>query len=152
MEKIQRKWVVFGVLIVSAMIGFFIVTQFYILVEVIGTSMEPTFQNGEVIVVEKTDQVKRGEIVYFQYGSLRYIKRVIGVSGDQIEVKNNQIYVNGQPLREPYVQQKQMESFGPITVPEQTLFVLGDDRSQSIDSRHMGFIPVKDLKGRVVFE
>lgn len=152
MNKFKWKLVIFGTIMISVVVGFFWVTQSYILVEVIGTSMEPTLRDGEIILVEKDDRVDRGDIVYFQNGSLRYIKRVIGRSGDQIEVKNNQIYVNGQPIREPYVQKKQMESFGPITVPENTIFVLGDDRIKSIDSRHMGFIPLKDLKGRVVFE
>ncbi len=124
-----------------------------------GYSMEPTLENGEKVMVEKVSyrfrDPKRGEIIIIKNPLKRrdiYIKRVVGLPGDTIEVKNGQIFINGILLEEDYV----LEPFnswysGTFFVPEGHVFVLGDNRNHSDDSRRIGPIPYGDVIGRVMF-
>ena len=124
-------------------------------------SMLPTIQLEDRVIVDKFffkrfDQISPGDIVVFHppasaHATDDYIKRVIGLPGDKIEIRNRTTYVNGQPLYEPYLLEKPNNNFGPIDVPENSVFVMGDNRNNSADSREWGFLPMENITGRTLF-
>jgi len=114
---------------------------------------------GTVIIPWKNPA--RGDIVVFKYPKDRstdYIKRVVGVAGDTIEIKNKQVYINGQAVENPHIQftDKNImkasagprDNMGPVKVPEGSIFMMGDNRDNSYDSRFWGFVPLKDVLGK----
>jgi signal peptidase I len=115
------------------------------------------FSDKKILVFKKP---QRGDIIVFRYPedpSRDFIKRVIAVEGDVVEERNKVVYVNGQPLNEPYVQHTDLrikspfeprDNFGPYIVPKNKLFVMGDNRDQSYDSRYWGYVDLKDVKGK----
>ncbi len=131
-----------------------------------GESMEYTLHNEEKLVVNKAiyylEKPKRGDIVVFHAEPTRdYIKRVIGLPGDTVEVRDDTLYVNGQPVDEPYLAQHKAEAkedgkvwtedFGPVKVPDGKIFVLGDNRRNSKDSREIGAVDISQVVGRSEF-
>lgn len=129
-----------------------------------GPSMMSTLKDKDVIFVEKlslySKSIKRGEIVTFDSGNPThdtYVKRVIGVAGDELEIKNDKVYRNGEVLKEPYLDSG-MKTLGgnflgvnkKYKVPEGYIFVMGDNRTVSLDSRILGPISLKALNGHVV--
>ena len=110
-------------------------------------SMEPTLQIGDRVIVEKLffhpSSLHRGDVIVFNQPNLTespLIDRVIGLPGDTVLITNGVVSVNGQALQEPYIMEKMIGSYGPITVPPEKLFVLGDNRNNSNDSRYWGFV------------
>lgn len=131
------------------------VTQVY---AISGHSMEPTLHDGERVVINKLHpgikDIAIGDLVIFtsnQDSRKNLVKRVIGLAGDEIELKGSQVLRNGEVLEETYIHRALYpEKPGEvITVPSDHIFVLGDNRSQSQDSRHFGPIPLESVKGRV---
>ena len=125
--------------------------------QVAGLSMEPHIRSGEYVLINtfayRFGAPQRGEIVAFRKdGDSRgvFIKRVIGLPGDRIRIDRGQVYLNGAKLDEPYVRHADARSFGEIAVPAACVFVLGDNRAESEDSRSFG--PVRDdrLMGRAI--
>ncbi len=123
--------------------------------EVDGVSMNPTLANHEHLIVNKLvyrmGLPEPGDIVVFKYSAERdYIKRVIGVSGDVIEVRAGVVLRNGVPLEEPYVAEQPRADFGPVEVPPEMIFAMGDNRNNSSDSRDpaVGFISLEQVKGK----
>lgn len=130
-----------------------------------GASMEPTFLNGEYIMTNKITyrfrKPHRGDIIVFQ--SIRnpdidYIKRIIGLPGDKVEIKNSEVYVNDNLIVENYISEKTnlwdggyIQENVPITVPENNVFVMGDNRPRSSDSREFGPIPIQSIIGQVFY-
>lgn len=123
-------------------------------------SMIPTLGVLDRVFVNKLaddfSSPERGEIFLFEdpaNGPDPLIKRVIGVSGDEVELRVGKLFLNGEPQNEPYVNQQTPDtrSFGPVTVPEGYVFVMGDNRSNSLDSRFFGPISEDDLIGEAVF-
>jgi signal peptidase I len=117
-------------------------------------SMEPTLVQGEILMVNKMaykfDEPQYGEIITFKYPlnpNLAYVKRVIGLPGDEVEVTGGQVFVNGQLLDEPYISAAP-EYEGVWDVPPDELFVLGDNRNPSADSHVWGFVPEENLIGK----
>lgn len=124
-----------------------------------GASMEPSLFNGERVMLEKvTYRVKepaRGDVIVLRVEgeSQPYIKRIVGLPGDQIEVDHHQLVINGVPLNEDYTYGPTYGDFGPLTVPNGTYFVMGDNRNNSLDSRFPTVGPVKrtQIVGRAIF-
>jgi signal peptidase I len=119
-----------------------------------GHSMLPTLQEGEYIIINKLsyylEEPERGDIIVLQFPNDRsrdFIKRVIGLPGDQIEVSAGVVHVNGVSLQEPYIQDMPSYS-GNWTVPEGQYFVLGDNRNNSSDSHNWSFLPQEDIVGK----
>jgi len=147
-------------LLVSLAISAFIIIFLYQPVKVEGTSMLPGLADQERIFINKFvyhfENISRGDIVVFHYPldpSKSYIKRVIGVAGDKIEIDNGRVYLNGKLLYEPYLPEK-FEDFRsyPITVvPPHHYFVLGDHRNLSNDSRDFGPVDERYIYGKATF-
>jgi signal peptidase I len=164
-------------ILVAVVLALFIRTFIVQAFKIPSGSMLHTLEIGDHILVNKfiygvkipftgktlipVKEPKRGDIIVFRYPkdpSKDYIKRVIGVAGDTIEVRRKQLFVNGKPAR--YEQAIHVDPrilpavdaprdfFGPIKVPERSLFVMGDNRDQSSDSRFWGFVDLDEVKGK----
>jgi len=162
---------------IAILIALFIRTFVVQAFKIPSSSMEPTLQVGDHLLVNKfiygikipffrntlipIGDPQRGDIVVFIYPEDRskdFIKRVIGVSGDTIEIRNKKIYLNGLPMNDTYgmytddfiipgsIQPR--DNFGPVTVRPGSIFVMGDNRDQSYDSRFWGFVNLKDVMGK----
>jgi signal peptidase I len=125
-------------------------------IRVEGSSMEPTLKHGEFVVVNRLayrwKDLQRGDIVVFYYPldpERRFIKRVIGLPGDTVEMRDGQVWVNGRPLQETYIRKGGLED-GVWKVEEGHIFVLGDNRANSSDSRAWGLLSTRDVIGRAV--
>ena len=145
------------VLTIVAAVAVLIATLVLPVLQIEGTSMEPTLHNGDIVLLMKTTRFKRGDLCGFTWNNKLLIKRVIGVPGDWIEIDTDgTVYLNGEKLDEPYVEQK---AFGecdlefPFQVPQEQYFVIGDMRESSIDSRNtlIGCIPKDQIVGKVFF-
>lgn len=120
-----------------------------------GHSMSPTLRGGDVVLVEQlSGRAGRGELVTFRSpadGAVT-LKRVAGVAGDVVDISDGRLHVGGRAVSEPYVDAAAVDGlfYGPVTVPEGTVLVLGDNRGDSIDSRAYGPVPVRAVTGRVL--
>ena len=139
---------------------FFLITFVAQAFRVQGTSMLPVLEDGERIIVNKFiyrfHPIERGDVVVFWWPrdpSVSFIKRVVGLPGDSVEVRAGTVYVNGQRLKEDYVDAKfrDDESYSPVEVRRGYYYVLGDHRNSSNDSRSWGEVPEKYIYGRAVF-
>jgi signal peptidase I len=164
-------------IIIAILIALFIRTFIVCAYKIPSRSMVPTLLVGDHILVNKFiygvkipllrktiipfSEPKRGEIVVFIFPNDRskdFIKRVIGVGGDKIEIKNKKIFINDKEFKDSYgvfsdslILPKSMQTrdnFGPVTVPEKSIFVMGDNRDESLDSRFWGFVDLKDVEGK----
>ena len=149
-------------LMISLAISAFIIIFLYQPVKVEGTSMMPTLDDQERIFINKFvyrfhfEKIDRGDTVVFWFPgdpSKSYIKRVIGMPGDRVEVRDGSVIVNSTPLEEDYVPQeyRDQSEMRPTTVGPDEYFVLGDHRSSSNDSRTWGMVPRRYIYGKAVF-
>jgi len=129
-------------------------------VKVEGTSMLPHLSDQERIFVNKFlyhfSEIRRGDVVVFWYPkdpTKSFIKRVIGLPGEEIQIRSGVVYVDGNKLTEDYIRPEHFDyySYGPIIVPEDSYFVMGDHRNSSNDSRHWGGVPSKNIFGKAIF-
>ncbi|NTU74422.1 signal peptidase I, partial [Candidatus Roizmanbacteria bacterium] len=133
--------------------------------QVKGASMEPTFYSGDYIFTSKvTYKIRgynRGDVVVFKAPKnpdIEYIKRIIGLPGDKILIQSGEVYVNGRQLQEGYISAKTqtwdagaIQEGEPLIVPNDQLFVMGDNRPRSSDSRDFGTIPMASVIGQVIY-
>lgn len=147
-------------LTLSVVIAIIVILFLYQPVKVEGTSMMPSLVNQERIFINKFvyrfSPVERGDTVVFQFPqdtSKSYIKRVIGMPGDTVEVINGTVFVNGQPLNEPYVPEEMRDrhSAARITLKSDEYYVMGDHRNSSNDSRNWGPVRRGYIYGKAVF-
>ncbi|MDO4945172.1 MAG: signal peptidase I [Ruminococcus sp.] len=144
-------------LIVVAAAAVLISMLFLPVLRVTGTSMTPTLQNNELVVCKKRGSFEKGDVIAFYYNNKILLKRVIGVAGDVIDIKDDgTVLVNGEEIDEPYVDEKALGECDiklPYQVPDERVFVMGDHRSTSIDSRtkRVGCVSEEAVVGKVVF-
>ncbi len=142
-------------LIIVAAVSVLIATLILPVLQISGTSMEPTLNNGEIVVLIKTSNLKRGDLCGFSYSNKILIKRVIGLPGDEIVIdEKGNVSVNGEELDEPYITDKGLGECDiefPYTVPENEYFLMGDQRTTSIDSRNtvIGCIEQEQIVGKL---
>lgn len=142
--------------ILLALVLFLVINTLSARVRVENISMKPTLQPGEFLLVNrvayKIGEPSIGDIIVFHApgpSDLDYIKRVIGLPGDHVKITDGMVYVNDQPLYEPYIADPPRYS-GEWDVPSEQLFVLGDNRNNSSDSHLWGFVPYEDIVGRAL--
>jgi signal peptidase I len=167
----------------TAVFVFFVMTFVVQAFQIPTGSMEPTLLIGDFLLVNKLaytrpviplegailprKAIERGNIVVFKYPkdlTKDFVKRVIALEGEKVEVKDKQVYVNDKPLDETYkvhsdsqIHSKNdvynyddviRDNYGPVTVPAGHMFVMGDNRDNSLDSRYWGFVPLDSIKGK----
>jgi signal peptidase I len=179
-KSIVREY--FETLVIAVVLALFVRTWVFQAFKIPTGSMENNLLVGDHLIVNKMifapavtgierailpDRgVRRGDVVVFKYPEQPerdFIKRVIGLPGDRLELRRKKIYINGQPLEEPYVRLIEppstspgrtddvREEYGPVTVPDGQYFMMGDNRDNSQDSRYWGFLPRSYIKGQALF-
>ncbi|MCD6452654.1 MAG: signal peptidase I [Acidobacteria bacterium] len=176
MEEEYKKSVVrdyFESIVIAVILALFVITFVFQSFKIPTGSMEDTLLIGDHIIANKmifaptrfsferkilpVRDIKRGDVIVFRYPvdpNWNFVKRVIGLPGDKIEIKDRVVYVNDKPLSEPYVVHKfpylttMGDNYGPVVVPKGCYFVLGDNRDNSRDSRYWGFVPRSLIRGR----
>jgi len=141
-------------IIVMALVLYFLIDSVVARVRVQKISMEPTLLPGEVLLVNKLaytfGEFKHGDIITFHYPmdpDLDYVKRIIGKPGDEVVIRNGNVWINNQLLSEPYISAAP-DYEGTWNVPDDALFVLGDNRNPSADSHIWGFVPLENVIGK----
>ncbi|GAA0438143.1 signal peptidase I [Lentibacillus halophilus] len=165
-KKSIRKY--FTIILLAVVLAFVFRSQLFASYIVNGESMEPTLYDGNLLMVNKVvydlTDVDRFDIIVFHANDTDdYVKRVIGLPGDDIVYKNDKLFINGEYMKEPFLKSFKKasairpytgdftlkEATGKTTVPEGKLFVMGDNRKDSLDSRKIGFIPIDTVVGKV---
>lgn len=145
--------------VVLTLIIFFLIQSVIRNFRVDGHSMDPNLHHGEYLIVDKISyripfdwrSPERGDVIVFEAPTQPgkdFVKRVIGLPGETVEIKQGQVFINGQPLVEPYGARKDHFSMGPRTIPEGEYFVMGDNRGNSNDSRNWGTLSFDKVVGR----
>ena len=150
------KYIVAAILIAILLSNFVIVNA-----NIPSESMVSTIMPGDRVIASRLHfafgQPKRGDIVIFRYPDdekVLFVKRLMGVPGDTLEIRDGILYINGAPQKEPYVRERMEGNFGPYTVPKGKYFMMGDNRNNSRDSRFWNnkFVARDKILGKVIFE
>ena len=158
-KKKLIKEIISWVLCIALALGASVLLRTYVfeLVKVDGDSMLPTLHSEQTLFVDKVTPVKdykHGDIVivhYPGYEEKAFVKRVVGLPGDTIEIKAGKLIRNGEIIEEDYIKEEMRSDYHEITVPENSIFVMGDNRNDSMDSRGVGTIDEELVLGRSVF-
>lgn len=144
-------------LIIVAAVAVLVATLWMPVLRTYGESMTPTLYEGDILVTVKTDDFREGDIVAFYYNNKILVKRVIASSGDWVDIDDEgNVYVNSEPLYEPYIAEPAIGDCNiqlPYQVPDGRIFVMGDHRATSIDSRNesVGCVAQEQIVGKIVF-
>lgn len=148
---------IYGLIIVAA-IALIIATIIMPVFQISGSSMEPKLNNGDFVVSIKTTRLENGDIIAFYHGNKILVKRVIASAGQWVVIdKDGNVFVDGKLLQESYIDEKVLGDYDiefPYQVPNESWFVLGDNRSNSIDSRNseIGSIKEENIIGKILFK
>lgn len=143
-------------LITVAAAAVLVATLWLPVLEIYGSSMSPTLEDGEIVLSLKTGELKPGQVIAFYYNNKILVKRVVARSGDWVNIDpEGNVYINGNLLEEPYLEEKALGECDielPYQVPENHVFVMGDHRSTSVDSRNtaVGCVTNDQIVGRLV--
>lgn len=166
MEKKKSLFREYAEAIVIAIILAMVIRTFVIQAfKIPSGSMIPTLVVGDHILVNKFiycfKEPQKGDIIVFKYPDdhkIDYIKRTIGVEGDEIQIKDKQVYINGKMIEEPYIIHNDSniihldfnprDNYGPVIVPKDSYFMMGDNRDSSRDSRYWGFVKRDEIRGK----
>lgn len=159
--RVKRKmpvWLEVVITIVVAIVVALIVRLFvFEITRVDGPSMLPTLHTDEQILVNKLSyafggQPQRMDVIICKYEGYDsyFVKRVVGLPGESISIKDGELYINGKVIEDNNKLEKITDDFGPVTVPEGHVFVMGDNRNDSMDSRQVGAIPLDDVVGHAM--
>lgn len=165
-KRILKEILSWGLVFAIAFLLALVINRFVVFkVEVPSGSMENTIMTGDKVITFRLSYLfsdpKRGDIVVFPFPDdeeTDYIKRIIGLPGDQVEVKEGTVYINGNPLEEDYLLEPMFDdeesNFGPVTVPDGHYFMMGDNRNYSIDSREWEnkFVSRDKIKGKAILK
>jgi len=154
MKKDYKDYLkIFLVFVLVIMIRVFVLD----VITVEGMSMYPTLNEyNDKVILEKykqfTDDYDRGDIVVIKMDDRNIIKRVIGLSNETIEIKNSNVYINGELLKEPYLDNS-VKTYPDMTIkiPSDSIFVMGDNRQNSLDSRSIGAVKIDDVIGKSIY-
>ncbi len=158
-----REFIIdFVKLIVVIIVILFLMIYVVSVTQVVGSSMSSTLESGDVLILNKFKyrfmDVERGDIISLEYADTKYlIKRVIGMPGDTVSIKDNTLYINGEIYIENYLDEGlvyddfELSSLGFNRIPEDMYLVLGDNREDSLDSREIGLISKDEIIGKVSF-
>jgi signal peptidase I len=144
-------------LITVAAIAILVATLWLPVLQIYGNSMTPTLNKGEIVVSVKEKDVKTGDVIAFYYNNKILVKRVIASSGDWVDIEEDgTVLVNSQEIDEPYIKEKSLGECNielPYQVPDSKIFVMGDHRSTTLDSRNtaVGCVSEEQIVGRLVF-
>lgn len=165
-EALDLFWLSIKYLIIAATIAMLVRGFLLIPVPVVGNSMEGTLSQNDMVVMERISQVERFDVVVFRLASgTTYIKRVVGMPGDSLRYQDDQLYINDQPVAEPFLaDEKKTQSensftndftledlTGEVQLASDSYFVMGDNRRNSKDSRSFGAISAADIIGKARF-
>ncbi len=155
--KKKNEWLEWGKAILIAVILAFCLRSFVFATSIVdGESMEPTLEDGETVLFNKFtylfDKPQRGDIVIIERPLKNYVKRIIAMPGETIKVENHTLYINGEKYGQPFINkdaQNNTGEIGPINVPENSYYVMGDNRIVSKDSRNgLGFVNEDNIIGK----
>ena len=144
-------------LITVAAMAVLVATVWLPVLQIFGSSMTPTLSDGEIVFSVKTTDLKQGDIVAFYYNNRILIKRVIAQQGDWVNIdEEGNVYVNGELLEEPYLTERALGDCNielPYQVPDGRIFVIGDHRATSVDSRNtaVGCVAQEQIVGKIIF-
>ena len=144
-------------LVIVAAVAVLVATLWLPVLQIYGNSMTPTLVDGDIVVSMKSSDLEQGDVIAFYYNNKILVKRVIAGPGDWVDIKEDgTVFVNSKELKEPYIAEKALGDCNielPYQVPEARLFVMGDQRSISVDSRNtaVGCIAEEQIVGKMVF-
>ncbi len=152
MKKLKELLIYSSIILMVILVRTFIITP----VIVNGSSMEPTLLNKEILLLSKNNQnIERFDVVVLEINGERLVKRVVGLPGEHLKYINNHLYINHNMLEEQYLEKQtnnfNIDELGFSTIPYNSYFVLGDNRTSSKDSRFFGMININQIIGKVKY-